>query len=92
MDSQDGRRRSITFLLVGLALLSMAGIIVLMVPLSTCPNCDGKGEAYGEIDGWWRELHHLPDPMPKGTYVSCSRCNKTGRLTLYQRWGDKFGR
>jgi len=60
--------------LVGFVLLVMVAVTALFDPLATCPECQGKDEAYGESDYWWRALHHLPE-----------------RLTLYQRWSDKWG-
>jgi hypothetical protein len=80
MDVQPKRPGSITFLLVGLVLLvTAAGVLILIVPLSDCPN----------------PIHLLlvPQtsmsiefPTPEGPKLGCDVCHGRKRVTLFRKW------
>ena len=83
---------SVTQTLVGLLLATMVLVVAFVVPLATCPNCGGKGKAYGAINDLWRDLHQLSAASYDMPDVPSDRCMEKGRLTLYERWECPWAR
>src|SRR5689334_13690421 len=80
-----------TPVLGALVVLLLEGGPLLLVPLSVCPNCRGRGRANLDVAAWWYWQEHgpnalLPAAAADHLTVPCDRCSKRGRVSLLHRW------
>jgi hypothetical protein len=67
-----------------LAVLAIAGVISLVVPLAACPSCSGAGKI--TVMGSHPEAMGSGASSGKLVDIGCPSCDGKARVTLYHRW------
>jgi len=77
---------------LALITLTLASGLVLAWP-QTCPNCEGTGRAFWDVEVAWQRHVGRPDAMVLSSLqTECSRCDESGRVTRINRLFRRFPR